>query len=273
MLPSPKPEKKMSEPLFPKEKTHENAPAHTNQPLLAVEMAPGFQALDLTLYVPGDDCLILGDLQLGLEEQYNNQGVFIPRFNFREVKQHLRKIFTTKNHISHIVLNGDIKHGFGNASNQEWREVIELLELLSEHSDRITIVKGNHDIAIEPIARFAKVKLEKKGVHLEHTNAFVCHGHEIPDSNEYEKATSVIIGHDHPAIELKDGATRQKYKCFLVGNFERKRIIVLPSFNFAAPGSDPRAGALSPFLQKNLDHFRAWLVEDQVYDFGLLENI
>ncbi len=264
----------MNAPLFPiKGSAHENAPAHTNEKLLPVEIAPGFQALDLALYVPADDCLILGDLQLGLEEHYNNQGIFVPRFNFREVKQHLRKMFEAKKYVSHIFLNGDIKHGFGNASNQEWREVIELLELLSEHADRITIIKGNHDIAIEPIARFAKVKLEKKGVLLEHSRAYVCHGHEIPEDKAYEKANTVIIGHDHPAVELKDGATKQKYKCFLVGNVERKRIIILPSFNFAAPGSDPRAGALSPFLQKNLDHFRAWLVEDQVYDFGLLSDL
>lgn len=248
-------------------------PKHTHANILPVEISPGFHAMDLALYAPADDCLILGDLQLGMEEHYNNQGIFVPRFNYREVKQHLKKIFDRRPHISTIFLNGDIKHGFGNATNQEWREVIDLLEMLSEHADKIIIIKGNHDIAIEPIARFAKVKVEKKGVFLTHTRAYVCHGHEIPKDEAYEHAHTVIIGHDHPAIELKDGATRQKYKCFLVGNFERKRIMVLPSFNFAAQGSDPRKGALSPFLQKNLDHFRAWLVEDNVYDFGLLERL
>ncbi len=243
------------------------------QKLLPVEIAPGFHAIDLAVYVPTDDCLILGDLQLGMEEQYNNQGIFLPRFNYREVKQHLQKIFETHNKVKTVFLNGDIKHGFGNASNQEWREVINLLEYLSEHAEKIVIIKGNHDIAIEPIARFAKVKLEKNGVLLEKTNTYVCHGHELPNDEKYENASTIIIGHDHPAIELKDGATRQKYKCFLVGNYENKRIIVLPSFNFAAPGSDPREGALSPFLQKNLNHFRAWLVEDNVYDFGLLERL
>lgn len=274
MSPPKKPEKKETLPLGKLiHATHSEAPAHTHTKLLPVEIAPGFQAMDLALYVPADDCLILGDLQLGLEEHYNNQGVFLPRFNFKEVKEHLRALFVEKKHVSHIFLNGDIKHGFGNASNQEWREVIQLLELLSEHSDRITIIKGNHDIAIEPIARFAKVKLEKKGVLLEHSRAYVCHGHEIPQDEAYENAHTVIIGHDHPAIELQDGATKQKYKCFLVGNYMNKRIMVLPSFNFAAPGSDPREGALSPFLQGKLDHFRAWLVEDSVYDFGLLERL
>ena len=238
-----------------------------------VELSPGFHALDLALYVPAEDCLILGDLQLGLEEHYNSQGVFVPRFNFREVKQHLKKIFEAKPKISHVILNGDIKHGFGQANNQEWREVIELLELLSEHSERITIVKGNHDISIEPIARFAKVKLEKEGTWLKDIRTYVCHGHEIPANENYRAAKTIIIGHDHPAIELKDGATRQKYKCFLVGSHQGKKIIVLPSFNFANVGSDPREGALSPFLKKNLDHFRAWLVEDRVYDFGLLGEL
>ncbi len=247
----------------------------TGDKIIPVEISPGFYALDLALYIPFEDCLILGDLQLGLEEHYNSQGVFVPRFNFREVKQHLQRIFNSHTHFTTIFLNGDIKHGFGQANNQEWREVIQLLELLSEHADKIIIIKGNHDIALEPIARFAKVKLEKEGVGLDTIHTYVCHGHEIPSAKneKFGRAKTIIIGHDHPAIELKDGATRQKYKCFLVGNYTNKRIIVLPSFNFAHVGSDPREGALSPFLKKKLDHFRAWLVEDKVYDFGLLENM
>ncbi len=251
----------------------EKNPKTLNVPVTPVELAPGFSAFDLALHIPADDCLILSDLQLGMEEQFNNQGVFVPRFNYHEVKEHLKKIFETKKHISHIVLNGDIKHGFGKASNQEWREVIDLLELLSKHTDRITIVKGNHDIAIEPIARFAKVKLNQRGIFLEHSNTFVCHGHEIPEDKKFTEAKNIIIGHDHPAVELQDGATRQKYKCFLVGNWKEKRLIVLPSFNFANVGTDPREGALSPFLKQNINHFRAWLVEDNVYDFGLMREL
>ncbi len=240
---------------------------------LPVEIAPGFHAIDLALHATADDCLILSDLQLGMEEMYNNAGVMIPRFNFSEIKVHLEKVFGLRNTFSHIILNGDVKHGFGNASNQEWREVIQLLELLSTHAERITIVKGNHDIALEPIARFAKVHLNRDGIFLEKSNTFVCHGHEVPKTEEFERAKTIVIGHDHPAIELQEGATRQKYKCFLVGTYQKKRLIALPSFNFAAPGSDPRISALSPFLKQNLNHFRTWLVEDTVYDFGLLEDL
>lgn len=241
-------------------------------PALPVEMAPGFQSVDLSLYIPADDCIILSDLQLGLEEHYNNQGVFVPRFNYREVKQHLTRIFEIKPHVSQVILNGDIKHGFGKASNQEWREVIDLLEYISPHADKIVIVKGNHDIALEPVARFAKVELKTNGMLLEHSQTFVCHGHEIPTGNEFKRAKSVVIGHDHPAIVLAEGATKQKFKCFLIGLWEKKRLIVLPSFNFASPGSDPREGALSPFLKGRLGNFRAWLVEDKAYDFGLLSE-
>lgn len=238
-----------------------------------VEMVPGYSALDLSLYVPSDDCIILSDLQLGLEEHYNNQGVFVPRFNYKEVKQHLTTIFQVKDHVSTIILNGDIKHGFGKASNQEWREVIDLLEFLSPHTDKILIVKGNHDIALEPVARFAKVELVKGGTFLEKSNTYVCHGHEVPENDEFKKAKTIIIGHDHPAVTLTEGATKQKFKCFLMGTWKGKRLFVLPSFNFASPGSDPREGALSPFLQQRLGNFRAWLIEDTAYDFGLLDEL
>lgn len=249
--------------------------ARTHAPIRAtVEMAPGFFALDLGLYIPADDALVFSDLQLGIEEHHNNQGVYIPRFNFREVKQHLQRMFIFRPRISHIILNGDIKHGFGKAGNQEWREVIDLLELLSQHSDRITIVKGNHDIALEPLARFAKVKMNQTGLFLPHSQTYVCHGHEIPVNADITRAKTIVIGHDHPAVTLADGATRQKYKCFLVGTWEKKRLVVLPSFNFAHPGSDPREGSLSPFLKpQRLDHFRTWMVEDEVYDFGLLGEL
>lgn len=238
-----------------------------------VEMIPGHQSIDLALYIPSDDTLILSDLQLGLEEHYNNQGVFVPRFNYKEVKQHLTKIFTLKNNFTRIVLNGDIKHGFGKASNQEWREVIDLLEFISPHTETISIVKGNHDIALDPITRFAKIELLKNGLFLEKSNTYVCHGHEIPTHEQFTRAKTIVIGHDHPAVELSEGATRQKFKCFLIGAWKGKRLVVLPSFNFAAPGSDPRKGALSPFLDQPLGNFRAWLVEDTAYDFGTLDQL
>ncbi|MEK6970304.1 MAG: metallophosphoesterase [archaeon] len=238
-----------------------------------VELVPGHQSIDLALYIPSDDALILSDLQLGLEEHYNNQGVFVPRFNYKEVKEHLARIFGVRDHYATIILNGDIKHGFGNATNQEWREVINLLEYISPHTEKITLIKGNHDIALDPIARFAKVELRKDGLFLEKSNTYVCHGHEIPTDRLFDEATTMVIGHDHPAVVLTEGATRQKFKCFLLGNWKGKRLIVLPSFNFASPGSDPREGALSPFLQQPLGSFRVWLVEDTAYDFGTLDEM
>ena len=240
---------------------------------LPTELLSGFHAMDLGLYIVADDCLVVSDLQLGLEEYYNSQGVMLPRFNFIEVKKHFVKLFEQKNHFSHIVLDGDIKHEFAKTSNQEWREIIELLEMLSEHADHISIVKGNHDLWINPIARFAKVDIHEKGLYLEKSKTYLCHGHEIPSNLEYENAARIVIGHDHPAIELQEGAKREKYKCFLVGSYGKKKLVVLPSFNFAAVGSDPRVSALSPFLKQNLNNFDVWLVEDEVYHFGKLKNL
>ncbi len=247
-------------------------PHPTSSPL-PIELIPGFHTLDLGLFVVADDCLVISDLQLGIEEYYNSQGVMVPRFNFLEVKKHLKKIFEKKPHISHIVLDGDIKHEYAKTSNQEWREIIELLELLSLHAGHISIVKGNHDLWINPIARFAKVDIHEKGLLLEKSNTYLCHGHEIPSNLEYQNATTIVIGHDHPALELQEGAKREKYKCFLVGGYGKKKLIVLPSFNFAAMGSDPRNSALSPFLKQNLDNFDAWLVEEEAYYFGKLKTI
>ncbi|MFH0970779.1 MAG: metallophosphoesterase [Candidatus Diapherotrites archaeon] len=249
-----------------------NPPKKNHDPT-PIEMGPGFYSMGISLLIPSDGTLILSDLQLGMEEQYNNQGVFIPRFNYTEVKKHLQEIFHHTHHFDQIILNGDIKHGFGKATDQEWKEVIALLEFISPHAEKILIIKGNHDIAIEPIARFAKIEIETEGFFLEKSKTFVCHGHEIPDEKKWKNAHTIVIGHDHPAIMLKDGATKQQFKCFLIGNWKGKRLIVVPSFNFASTGSDPREGVLSPFLKGNIHAFRAWLVEDHAYDFGTLDEL
>jgi putative SbcD/Mre11-related phosphoesterase len=248
-------------------------PKTKNEQILPIEIASGIQAVQLALYVPADDCMIFSDLQLGLEEHYSSQGMLVPQFNFKEIKKKLESIFEIKTKVSKIVLNGDTKHGFGKASNQEWREIMKLFELLSLHTKEIILIKGNHDIALEPIARFAKLKLEKEGLLLKNSHIYVCHGHEIPNNLNFQQAKTIVIGHDHPAIELKEGATKQKFKCFLAGKFEDKNLIVLPSFNFASIGSDPRKEALSPFLKQDLGNFNAWLIEDTVYNFGKLNDI
>ncbi len=227
-------------------------------------------ANDLTLEIKNN--LIFGDIHIGYEEALNKTGHLVPRFQFQDTIKRLEKILSKKIYDS-IILNGDIKHEFGTISNQEWRDSLKILDLLSKHTKKVILIKGNHDTILGPIG-------EKKELAIvnEYTlgEIYICHGHIIPKTEAYNKSKIVIIGHEHPSITLHDNVRTEKFKCFLIGNFEKKTLIVMPSFNLVTTGTDILSEQLlSPFLtkQKTLDDFSVFLVEDKVYAFGKVKKI
>jgi putative SbcD/Mre11-related phosphoesterase len=100
-------------------------------------------------------------------------------------------------------------------------------------------------------------------------NKILClHGDKIPDKDLLKGVSTIIIGHEHPAVSIHEGARSELFKCFLIGSWRRKNIIVLPSFNLVTEGTDIlKEKALSPFL-KNLKDFEVVVVADRLYGFG-----
>lgn len=228
----------------------------------------GIRIVDLGLFVEQPKCLSIADLQLGHEETMSKQGVFVPRFNFEEIKKRLEKKILPKIKADKIVVNGDLKHGFGRASEQEWEEVTDMLQLLKKHCRQIVFVKGNHDVYLGPIAKWESIGIESE-FFLEKEKVFFTHGHRINKTKEFRKAETIVIGHEHPAISIREGAKTERFKCFLKGKFGKKTIIVQPSMSAIAIGTDIMQGSfLSPFLKKGLDGFEVWAVEDKPYYFG-----
>jgi len=100
----------------------------------------------------------------------------------------------------------------------------------------------------------------------------ILHGHKV--ILEALGSKVIIIGHEHPAVSLKDGIKIEKYKCYLKGKYGKSNIIVMPSLNLLNEGSDVLRGeVLSPFLRKNLGDFEVYIVEDRVYKFGKIKNL
>ncbi|MFA4855951.1 MAG: metallophosphoesterase [archaeon] len=236
-------------------------------------LLPGIFAKGLALWVKADKALVIADLHLGIEEMFNRQGMMLPRFNFSEIRKHLeKKVFPgTKPEL--IVINGDFKHEFGIVSEQEWSEVIDMLRLLQKHCKKIVLVRGNHDKVLGPIAKWEGLGIEKGGVLLPKSLAFVTHGREMPKGAEFGKAKVVIIGHDHPAVTIREQYKSERYKCFLVGKFGKKKLVAMPSMSMVSIGSDVKGKLLSPFLQKGIEKFRVFAVADKTYDFGPLEGL
>ncbi len=238
-----------------------------------MNILPDIAIADLALYV--DSTLIIADVHIGYEEALNKQGVLVPRLQFEDLVKSMNKIFDSlkDKHIERIIINGDLKHEFGSISEQEWRNTLKFLDLLAKHCKEIILIKGNHDNILGPIANKRNVRVVENFV-LEKPKTLITHGDTIPEKEILKKVSNIIIGHEHPAVSLREGARIEKVKCFLKGKFKGKNLIVQPSFNPILPGTDIlRDQILSPFLKQNLKDFEVYVVEDKVYRFGKLGNL
>lgn len=224
----------------------------------------------LVIEEKGEMILVIGDLHLGYEESLNDAGVFVERKMFKEMVEYLDRVFESLGRIDVVVLLGDVKHRFGSILRQEWGDVLGLVEYLEGRCDEIIIVKGNHDNILEPIVRKReKVKLKDFFVFGEY-----CFVHGDKEFDEmYDNGVGVwVMGHGHPAVKISDGVKVEKYKCFLEGRFEGRRVVIVPSFFEYVEGSDPRENDLKLGWDFDFGEFNVMIVGEElrVLDFGIL---
>lgn len=232
-----------------------------------------FRFIGRGIYFPKWKILVITDLHIGYEEMLNEQGILIPRVQFKEIIQDLEKIFKKiKEKIEEIIILGDLKHEFGKISSQEWRETKEVLDFLKKKGKKIVLVKGNHDMILEPIAKREELRI--KDYYIKERVCFL-HGDKIFPECLDRKIRILIIGHRHPAVVLSNKYKREKYKCFLVGEYKHKKIIVLPSFFPFIEGSDIIGCEKNKMFipEKNLKNFEVYIAGDEVYRFGKLKSI
>lgn len=230
----------------------------------------GAKIIDSALQIT--DYLVISDLHLGYEYALNSEGLMIPRFQYKKIINRLEEIIN-KSNASKIIVNGDLKHEFSKITRQEWNEVIDFIEFLKDHFEEIILIKGNHD-------NFTSFIAEKSALDVYDSysveNILILHGDKIPDNFNNMKEDTIIIGHEHPSIGLRSGERVEKVKCYLVGDINNKKFIIMPSFNFITEGSDVmQQKTISPFLKGiSLEDFEVFGVENfEVLNFGKLENL
>ncbi len=230
-----------------------------------MQLTKTIKIIDLALQI--DKTLILADFHIGYEEALNKQGIFVPRFQFEDMIKRLEPILA-KTKPETIIINGDLKHEFGTISQTEWKQTLKLLDLLETNCKKIILIKGNHDTILEPIARTRNLEIVENYTI---DDVYICHGDKIPKEI---KAKTIIIAHEHPAITLSTELRAEKYKCFLSGKYNKKTLIVQPSFNLVTEGTDIlKERLLSPFLKQKLANFKVFVVADKVYDFGKIRKL
>ncbi len=260
----------------------------------SLPIAPELELVDLALFLPPMRALAIADVHLGIEEAFRDEGVFVPRQHFPQVQHRLERIFqelhVTPSELLHtIIINGDLRHQFGPLSRTESKESQEFLRWLASWTEKIVLIEGNHDGSLQRLAssQVAVTKSHQEG------NCWFTHGDEALSPSDLSPgpsprrgrppclpwATWLVIGHEHPAIGLRDPVTErvEVYKCFLVGKFRGRNLLVLPSFNQLVRGSDLlKEQLLSPCVQQSrLEDFLVFPVSDDgcIYEFGPLRRL
>lgn len=233
-----------------------------------MEISKGIEIIDLALKI--GRTLVIADLHIGFEGALNKQGIMVPRFQFRDVCERLEKILK-KAKPELVIVNGDIKHEFGTISEQEWRETLKILDLLLLNSKKVVLVKGNHDTILGPIAKKRGVEIVEK-YELNKGKILVIHGDKEVKIGKNIK--TIIIGHEHPAVSIREGPRAEVFKCFLKGKYKGKELIAMPSFNLVTEGTDVRRERLlSPYLQQDISEFEAFVAGDKGYYFGKIKDM
>lgn len=236
-----------------------------------MEINENIEIKDLSLHLKKQRILVVSDFHIGIEEAMNKQGFLVPRTQSKEMYARVEKILK-KIKPRKIIILGDLKHEFGTISKQEWFDTLKMLDMLLQNTEEVILLKGNHDNILGPIADKKNVLLKE---HYYEDGYYFAHGHKIPDDDDFRKAHTIIIGHEHPAVTVRSEHRAERYKCFLFGRFRNKRLIVLPSFSLINEGTDLlKESLLSPILKAvKLDEMRVYIVADKVYDFGLLKKL
>ncbi|MEM7826868.1 MAG: metallophosphoesterase [Candidatus Aenigmatarchaeota archaeon] len=228
------------------------------------------------LFIKSLDAIVVGDLHLGFEGISAEQGFLIPKTQFKEELEMMKKIIKEKN-ATKIILLGDVKHEFSETTYHEFKEVKDFLNFLRENFKRIIIVKGNHDNFIFYITKKLNAELYET---LEIDDYFFAHGHNEIDLKAIS-AKNIIIAHEHPAIALYDEiGGKEIVKCFIFGRTNEKNIIILPAFSTLSYGTEINVVEefLSPLLERikyKLRDFEAIGVDEDagILKFGKIKNL
>ncbi len=231
-----------------------------------MEISKGIEIIDLSLYIKKKKILAISDVHLGVEGEYQKKGVLVPKYHFDELIKRFKHIFS-KAKPELIVITGDLKHEFGGISEQEWRELLRFFDFLSENSKKIILLKGNHDPFLGPIAKKRNLEVLRE---YQNEDILFIHGDYEPELKKEIK--TIIMGHEHPAVTLREKTKVEKFKCFLKGKYKGRELLILPSLNLLVEGADILQNEFLSPLIKNKDFDIFVVEENKVYNFGKLKQ-
>jgi len=170
-----------------------------------------------------------------------------------------------------LVVVGDFMHSIGGPGGAERGEIEVLLESIDVP---VTVVRGNHDGAIDDWLQGAEVT-DASGARIDGVG--FAHGHTWPAPGVLE-ADVVCVGHEHPCVRLTDDVGgRRTERVWLRGpaddqpfageydglDWADPELVVFPAFNELLGGGWVNEGFefLAPFLPAALPSADAYLLD------------
>jgi putative SbcD/Mre11-related phosphoesterase len=234
-----------------------------------VEPVPGEPAAVADLGT--ERALVVADFHAGIEQALRAEGVSLDS-RAEERRQRLLSL-VSQTGVGRVIFLGDLMQAIGDPGGAERGEIEVLLEALDARGVAATLVKGNHDGAIESWADLEVT--DAAGARL--GDVGVAHGHTWP-APEVLDSEVVCIGHEHPAVRLEDevGGSRVE-RVWLRGSLagaafaDREasvragaELVVFPAFNelVGATWVNVEGQAfLAPFLPEGLADGQAYLLD------------
>jgi len=208
----------------------------------------GFTLLDgvPAVYHEALDILAVSDMHLGLEGTATLDGNYVPPV---QLDQALEEIEDARDRTgaSRLLVNGDIKNQFSGTRFTESSELEDFFEFATDAFDEVILVRGNHDNFVEEI--LGRYDLELQPFFKEDGVLFV-HGHKKVEEVDVEDYDTLVVGHEHPALAIKDEVgVREKIRVLLHGETrDGENLVVLPAFAEAASGTEVNETSVSQLL-------------------------
>ena len=210
-------------------------------------------------YFPEIGACACADVHIGIEDSLVAEGFSMPLDEEGELLSRFRAVIK-KFEPKIMILNGDVLHEFGRLGRNARKEFGRIMMELHASVDEVILIEGSHD-------RMMGVALEGDSADSLYFKggALFTHGDAIPDKAKEPDVMLIVIGHDHPMLDVD----MKKEPCFLYGEkaWRGKDVLVLPAFNPLCSGTsinrlDTR-DFLSPFIREgDIGAYRPIIVVD-----------
>jgi len=147
-----------------------------------------------------DRVLVVADLHIGWEVSLAQKGIHVPSQTPKLLEKMIQLIKTSNP--TRIVFLGDVKHTVEKVELEEWRDVPDFFQKISDTVLDIQVVPGNHDGNLDALTT-PNIKIHSSsGIALWDRIGLV-HGHAWPRI-DLLKCETLIMAHLHPVVTFVD---------------------------------------------------------------------